>query len=338
MDSPAPYSLKQLADYIDADIEGDKDCMIDGLGTLKDAQPKQLAFYANSRYKNYLAQTSAGGVILRSSERNAYAGNKLIMADPYLGYARLTALFVGDAASSPAIHPTATIAGDVKLGADISIGPNVVIEGGSVIGSGVTLFPGCYIGKNVVIGDDTIIYANASLYDGVSLGQHCIVHSGAVIGSDGFGFAPSQDGWQKIYQLGSVEIGNGVEVGANTTIDRGALGNTVIADGVKIDNQVQVAHNVEIGEQTAIAAAAAIAGSTVIGKRCTIAGAVGIVGHLAIVDDVHVTAMTMVTKSILHSGSYSSGVPMNETRQWRKNAVRFNQLDSMARQLKLTKK
>lgn len=173
---------------------------------------------------------------------------------------------------------------------------------------------------------------------GVNIGHSCIFHSASVIGADGFGFAPSANGWQKIHQLGSVEIGDNVEIGAGTTIDRGAIDNTIIASGVKIDNQVQIAHNVEIGENTAIASSAAIAGSTVIGKRCTIAGAVGIVGHLQIADDVHITAMTMVTKSILHSGSYSSGVPMNETRIWRKNAARFNQLDAMARQLKHIKK
>jgi len=205
-----------------------------------------------------------------------------------------------------------------------------------MIASVVIIYPGCYICDNTCIGSDTMIYPNVSIYGNASIGSNTYIHSHVVIGSDGFGFAPvgdEQKRWQKVYQLGGVEIGNDVEIGAGTTIDRGALDNTIIGDGVKLDNQIQIAHNVRIGEHTAIAACVGIAGSTNVGKRCTIAGAVGIIGHLNIVDDVHITAMTLVTKSINKPGSYSSGTPLNDTVSWRKNAARFNHLDSTIRKL-----
>jgi UDP-3-O-[3-hydroxymyristoyl] glucosamine N-acyltransferase len=332
------YSLQYLADYIGASIDGDADLVIEGLATLSTATAKQLSFYANKRYKQLLASTAAGCVLLSQEDAGYFSGNKLIVANPYLAYAKLTALFVQPTSTLPSIHPSAVIAADVSLGDGVTIGPHVVIESGCQIGSGVIIYAGCYLGANTIVASNTMIYANVTLYSEVIIGEDCVLHSGCIIGSDGFGFAPTVNGWQKIHQLGGVIIGNQVEIGAGTTIDRGALENTVIEDGVKIDNQVQIAHNVRLGEGTAIAAAAAIAGSTTIGKRCTIAGAVGIVGHLTIVDDVHITAMTMVTKSISTPGSYSSGVPMNQTQQWRKNAARFNQLDSMARQLKSIEK
>ncbi len=332
------YSLQQLADYIGAELEGDADLIINGLATLQMADEQELAFYTNSRYKNYLSTTAAAGVLLNKSDRDKYQGNKLIIDDPYLAYAQLTELFIPKCINSGSIHKTAVIDNTALLGEGVTVGPYVVIESGCNIGKGSCIHSGCYIGANTHIGSNTTVYPKVTIYHNVIMGDNCIIHSSSVIGSDGFGFAPSKEGWQKIHQLGGVRIGNHVEIGASTTIDRGALEDTIIGDGVKIDNQVQIAHNVQIGEHTAIAASVAIAGSTAIGKRCTIAGAVGIVGHLSIVDDVHITAMTMITKSITAAGSYSSGVPMNTTREWRKNAVRFNQLDTIARQLKSIKK
>ncbi|MGH1486281.1 MAG: UDP-3-O-(3-hydroxymyristoyl)glucosamine N-acyltransferase [Cellvibrionaceae bacterium] len=338
-DKPS-YTLRQLADYIGADIVGDSDYRVEGLATLQDAEAQQLTFLSNKQYNKYLADTNAGCVLLKSKDQDGFQGNKLITTDPYLAYAKLSKLFLDSVSGAfkSAIHKTAVIDDDVTLGSEVNVGANVTIESGSKIGSGVHIYPGVYIGRSVTIGDNTILYANVSIYHDVSVGNSCIIHSASVIGADGFGFAPSAEGWEKIQQLGGVTIGHSVEIGASTTVDRGALGNTVIGDGVKIDNQVQIAHNVNIGERTAIAASVAIAGSTHIGKRCTIAGLVGIVGHLTITDDVHITGMTMVSKSISTPGSYSSGIPMNETRQWRKNAARFNQLDAMARQLKSIKK
>lgn len=336
LDRPS-YTLEQLANVIGASIVGDKSKTITMLASLHSATQQQLTFYTDKRFKSQLAATNAGCVLLKPDDQSLFPGNKLVSVNPYRDYAKLTQLFASPTVPD-GIHPTATIHQTVTLAEKVSIGPKVVIEEGAVVGTGVTLYPGCYIGADCIIGDNTTVYANVTLYCGTTIGQNCIVHSGAVLGADGFGFAPSETGWQKIHQLGKVVIGDHVEIGANTTIDRGALDDTIIGDGVIIDNQVQIAHNVVIGEQTAIAGAAAIAGSTVIGKRCTIAGAVGIVGHLTLADDVHITAMTLVTKSIAEPGSYSSGVPLNDTRLWRKNAARFNQLDMMARQLKLMKK
>lgn len=333
------YSLGELAEFIGAAYEGDGAFIITGLASLPEAGEQDLAFYTNSRYQAKLAATRAGCVLLHEQHKSAFAGNKLIADDPYLAYARLSGLFFRTTlAPTIAIHPSAVIADTVSLGENVSIGPNVVIEPGVVVGAGAVIGANCFVGENSHIGANSILYPNVSLYNDVRIGDDCILHSSCVLGSDGFGFAPSPDGWQKIYQLGGVRLGDRVEIGAGTTVDRGALDDTVIEDGVKIDNQVQVAHNAHIGENTAIAAATAIAGSAVIGKRCTIAGGVGIVGHIEIADDVHVTAMTMITKSITESGSYSSGVPMNDTRVWKKNAARFNQLDDMARQLRSLKK
>ncbi len=332
------YRLQELADYIGAELEGDADVIISGLATLQTATNQELAFYTNSHYKKYLSTTTAACVLLNKLDKDKFQGHKLITEDPYLAYAQLTQLFAPKPARLGSIHETAIVGDNVTLGEGVTVGPHVVIESGCNIGDGSHIYPGCYIGVGTQVGSNTTVYPNATIYHSVALGDDCIIHSSSVIGSDGFGFAPSKEGWQKIHQLGGVRIGHRVEIGAGTTIDRGALEDTVIDDGVKIDNQVQIAHNVHIGEGTAIAAAVAIAGSTIIGKRCTIAGAVGIVGHLSIVDDVHITAMTMITKSITAAGSYSSGVPMNTTREWRKNAVRFNQLDAIAKQLKSIKK
>ncbi|MEO0442151.1 MAG: UDP-3-O-(3-hydroxymyristoyl)glucosamine N-acyltransferase [Pseudomonadota bacterium] len=344
-----PFSLGQLSELIQAELQGDPSYLISGLATLKSADATTLAFYHNQRYQSDLAGTGAGCVLLSAKHQDAFSGQRLIIDDPYLAYAKLTALFAdkgvdksvdkhADKNRPSSIHPSAVLAESVSLGEQVFIGPHTVIGNHVTIGDGVRIEANVCIGDHVDIGSATLIHANATFYSHVKVGEQCIFHSGSVIGADGFGFAPSDGAWQKIHQLGGVRIGKQVEIGANTTVDRGALDDTVIDNGVKIDNQVQIAHNVNIGDDTAIAAAVAIAGSTTIGKRCTIAGACGIVGHIHIVDDVHITAMSIVTKSIKRPGSYSSGVPMNTTQQWRKNAARFNQLDSLARQLQGIKK
>jgi UDP-3-O-[3-hydroxymyristoyl] glucosamine N-acyltransferase len=325
--------LSDLANYLDCEYEGDPEFVIVKLASLKNAKKNHVTFYTDDRFKNSLDQTEAGCVLLHKSNRDKFTGNKLLSLNPYLDYARLSKLFSQNN-TSPAIHPSASIAENVILGENINIGANVVIKSGCSIGSNTQIEANTVIDIDVKVGEGTIIYSNTSIYHGASIGDYCTIHSGVVIGADGFGFARSSAGWEKIYQLGSVEIGNNVELGAGTTIDRGALDNTKIGNGVKIDNQVQVAHNVIIGDNTAIAAHTAIAGSAVIGERCTIAGCVGIVGHIEIADDVHITGMTMVSKSIKTSGSYSSGIPMSETKKWRKNAARFNQLDEIARKIK----
>ena len=333
------HSLKEIAAYIKAELEGDPEHRIHGLATLAAAENTQLAFLANKNYQKHLADTGAGCVLLSPSMSALFSGNKLVMNDPYLGFARLTALFKHPAAETIGydggnIHPTAVVHDNASIAEDVLIGPQVVVEQGVSIGNGTIIGAGCFIGKNSAIGKDTQLHANVTINPGVCIGSNVIVHSGAVIGADGFGFARDGEHWQKIYQLGGVEVGDHVEIGACSTIDRGALGNTVLEEGVKIDNQVQIAHNVRIGAHTAIAGCAGIAGSAIIGKHCTIAGGVGIVGHVTIADHVHITGMTMVSKSIDEAGSYSSGVPMLPTKKWRKNAVRFSQLDDLIRKLK----
>jgi len=332
------YSIKQLAEFIGASFEGDGDYLIYALASLPSAKENDLAFYTGSAYKKKLKGTSAGCILLQENQKEEFEGNKLLCSDPYLSYAKLTYLFRKKIKGPASIHPSAVIANDVFLGENVTIGPHVVVEQGASIGNGCSIGANSFIGEDSHIGSNSTLYTGVNIYNNVHIGESCTLHSGSVVGADGFGFAPSRDGWCKIYQLGGVRIGNQVEIGAGTSIDRGALDNTIINNGVKIDNQVQIAHNVEIGEHTAIAAATAIAGSTVIGKRCTIAGCVGIVGHITITDDVHITGMATITKSISQPGSYSSGVPMSETKAWRKNAARFNQLDDLARQLLLIKK
>lgn len=331
------YSLAQLAQYLNAELHGDPDYEIKALATLQQAGAQELSFIANPAYQKYLATTRAGALLLRPEFAGHYQGQQLRVANPYLAYAKLSALFdpqvLAASTLAPAIHPSAVIDESCQLGQGVSLGAHVVVGRNVVLGDGVRLGAGCVIGDDCHIGARTRLAANVTLYQGVSLGEDCVLHAACVLGADGFGFASSPEGWVKIHQLGGVVVGNRVEIGASSCIDRGALDDTRIEDGVIIDNLVQIAHNVQIGKNTAIAGHTAIAGSTHIGANCTIAGAVGIVGHLQITDGVHITAMTLVTHSIDKPGSYSSGTPMSQTREWRKNAARFRQLDKLADRL-----
>ncbi len=327
------YTLVELAQRISAELVGDHQHKISALATLQAATPTDLSFIANPAYKKYLPGTRAGAVICASDLAEQVIGNKLIVANPYLAYAHLTALFDKSSGQDVGVHPSAVIGKNCVLGSDIRIGANAAIGNDVSLGDGVDIGPGSVIGNNTTIGQRTRLYANVSIYHGITVGSDCIFHSGCVIGADGFGFAPSREGWVKIHQLGGVTIGDKVEIGANTTIDRGALDDTFIDDGVIIDNLVQIGHNVRLGKNTAIAAHTAIAGSTTIGNDCTIAGAVAIAGHVTLADKVHITGMSMVSSSITEAGSYSSGVPLGPTKEWRKNAARFRQLDSLATRL-----
>lgn len=327
------YLLAELAALLDAELIGDPQQEISALATLQTATAKDLTFIANPAYKKYLSTTHAGAVIIHPDLIDEFSGNKLVVKKPYVTYAKVTRYFDSHRPSFAGIHPTAVIGKNCTLGNNVSIGPNSVLGDGVVLGDDVVIGAGCYIGEDSIVGRGTQLAANVSIYHGVSIGSDCRIHSGAVIGADGFGFAPDAGEWIKIHQLGGVVIGNKVEIGACTCIDRGALDDTCIADGVIIDNQVQIAHNVSIGKGTAIAAQTGIAGTTSIGEYCTIAGAVGIVGHLSITDKVHITAMSLVTGSITESGSYSSGTALGPTKEWRKNAARFRQLDKLATRL-----
>ena len=333
------YSLKDIAEHIGADMCGDNDFRISGINTLRLASANELAFLANSAYRQDLERTKAGVVILSSEMAECYSGQMLIVANPYLGYALATALFDRAPVAAVGIHPRAVVADCANIDPSASIGPLAVIGEGVKIGANTRIGAGTIIDNNVAIGENCRIAANVSIYHSVVLGNFVTVHSGAVIGADGFGFAQHQGRWIKIHQLGGVVIGNNVEIGACTTIDRGALADTVIKDGVIVDNHVQIAHNVQVGENTAMAAFTGISGSTTIGKNCTFAGRAGCVGHITLCDGSHLTGGTILTKSLLEPGSYSSGTMFSKTREWKKNAVRFNQLDDLAQRVrKLEKK
>lgn len=328
------YTLQDLADELGANVQGDSAYLIHSLATLQSAGAGQLAFVANAKYQKYLKGTLAGAVIISPAEVGLFSGNAIVTENPYLAYAQLSQKFSAPQLSYVGISPTASVADDIQLNGEVTISPGACIARGVVLEDSVFIGPNVVIGENCHIGRGTVLNANVTLYADTHLGESCIVHSGAVLGADGFGYANDKGEWVKIAQLGGVRIGDQVEIGACTTVDRGALEHTVIHSGVILDNQIQIAHNVEIGENTAIAGCTAVAGSTKIGQRCTIAGACGITGHLEIADDVHVTAMTLVTKSIKDPGAYSSGTGFMPYRPWKKNVVRFRQLDELARRLK----
>jgi UDP-3-O-[3-hydroxymyristoyl] glucosamine N-acyltransferase len=327
------FTLADLAQRLGAELVGDPQHHITALATLQSATPAELSFIANPVYKKYLATTKAGAVLVSPELASMVPGNKLIVANPYICYAQLTPLFDSHLQRQPGIHPSAVIGENCVIGKDVHIDAQVVLADGVVLGNEVSIGAGCYIGADSQLGDRTRLHANVTIYHGVSIGTDCLFHSGSVIGADGFGFAPSSQGWVKIHQLGGVRIGNRVEVGANSAIDRGALDDTVISDGVIIDNLVQIGHNVRLGKNTAIAGHSAVAGSVTIGENCTIAGKVGIAGHLHLADKVHVSAMTLVSGSIDNPGSYSGSLPIGPTKEWRKNAARFRQLDQLTTRL-----
>jgi UDP-3-O-[3-hydroxymyristoyl] glucosamine N-acyltransferase len=327
------YTLGQLAANVQGVVKGDANLVIEKLGTLEKATQCELSFLANSKYQHYLTSTSAGAVLVKTEELAQLVENAIIVSNPYLAFARLSSLFVPITQCWSGIHNSAVVSSKATIASTAIIGPNVVIDDDADIAEGCVIGAGCVIGRGAKIGQNSRLYPNVTLYHEVVIGDACILHSGSVIGADGFGFASNQGGWEKINQLGSVIIGNHVEIGANTTIDRGAIENTQIGHGVIIDNQVQIAHNVVIGDNTAIAGCVGIAGSTRLGAFCTISGGVGILGHLTIVDHVHITAMSLVTKSILEAGSYSSGMAMEPTAKWRRSAARFRRIDGMAKQI-----
>ncbi|MCU7835856.1 MAG: UDP-3-O-(3-hydroxymyristoyl)glucosamine N-acyltransferase [gamma proteobacterium symbiont of Taylorina sp.] len=325
--------IAELSELIGAKIHGDKNVSISGIATLELAENNHLSFFSNRKYHQYLAMTQAGVVILHPDDVDQCPTNAIVTDDPYLAYAKIATFLTQKQRQKTKIAATAMIADDVDIGDNVTIGEYVIIGSGSRIADNILIKAACIIGENVNIADNTILYSNVTLYDDISIGKNSVIHSGAVLGSDGFGIAQEQGKWLKVPQLGSLIVGDDVEIGANTTIDRGAIEDTIIENGVKLDNLIQIAHNVCIGENTAIAGCVGIAGSTTIGKNCAIGGGAGILGHLSITDNVHITATSLVTKSIKNSGVYSSGTPLQENHQWHKNFIRFKQLDGMARRL-----
>lgn len=331
-------TLGQLAEALGATLQGAEALQITGLATLQEAGPGQLSFLANPQYRKYLEHSQAAAVLLKAADAEGFAGNALIVADPYLAYARISHLFDPKPKAVAGIHPSAVVAEDAQVDASACIGPFVVIESGARIAANVTLGAHCVVGARSVIGEGGWLAPRVTLYHDVIIGKRVVIQSGAVIGGEGFGFANEKGVWQKIAQIGGVTIGDDVEIGVNTAVDRGALSDTRIGDGVKLDNQIQIAHNVQIGDHTAMAACVGISGSARIGKHCMLAGGVGLVGHIDICDNVFVSGMTMVTRSITEPGSYSSGTAMQPLADWRKSAARIRQLDDMAKRLQQLEK
>ncbi len=330
--------VSELAVRFGCKVAGDKDCEVSRVGTLEKADAQSISFLSNPKYRSMLAETKAGAVILTEADLDDCHTTALVHSNPYEIYARIAAFLHPEPAAPAGIAEGAVVARSAQVDPSASVGACAVVEASAVIGARAVIGPGCVVGEGVRIGNDTRLVANVTLCHGVRLGDRTLVHPNTVIGADGFGIANTSEGWIKVPQLGAVTIGDDVEIGASTTIDRGAVEDTVIGNGVKLDNQIQVAHNVHIGDHTVIAACTGISGSTRIGKRCMIAGAVGFVGHLSICDDVVITGQTMVNRSITEPGAYSSALPMDEARQWRRNSARFRKLDEMAKRLNALEK
>ncbi|GAA3535169.1 UDP-3-O-(3-hydroxymyristoyl)glucosamine N-acyltransferase [Zobellella aerophila] len=326
-------TLEELARHLGAELHGDGRLEIHRVNTLDKAGAGNIAFLSDAKYRHLLDSTQASAVIVRPDDLPFCPVAALVMADPYLGFA-LSAQRL-DTTPQPAVdvHATAVLADDVKLGANVAIGAHAVIESGVELGDGVVIGPGCFIGKDSKLGARSRLWANVTLYHNVTLGSDCLVQSGTVIGADGFGYANNKGEWVKIPQLGGVRIGNRVEIGACTTIDRGALEDTRIADNVIIDNQCQIAHNVEIGYGTAVAGGTIMAGSLKVGKYCIIGGASVFNGHMEICDQVTITGMAMVMRPITEPGVYSSGIPLQSNKEWRKTAARVLRIDDMHKRL-----
>ena len=305
MSQTKEYTLSEIAEFTGSKIVGNKSSVVNNIATLQNATKESISFLTNKKYQKYIKTTSANAVIVATNFKIDNQKNYLVSDDPYLAYAKLTTLFKKPIFEfdNPTIHPSAVISNRSQIGNDVSIGANVVI------------------GPDCIIGNHVIIKANCSIVQDVVIGEYSVIHNGSVLGSDGFGYAPSKDGYVKIEQLGKLVIGRDVEIGASCTIDRGALDNTEIHNGVKLDNQIQIAHNVVLGENSAIAASCAIAGSTIIGKNFQMGGLSGVLGHLSVCDDVTVGAHTLITKSINKSGNYIGIMPAQNQKDWAKSSI-----------------
>ena len=326
--------LIELVRDFGGELIGDGDIQISGIGTLAAAGPGDITFLSNSRYRAQLAATRAAVVILGPQDRDATAMPRIVTRNPYAYMAKVSTLLNPLARPAPGIHASAVVDASARIAPDAAIGPHAVIAERVVVGAGAVIGANCYVGAAVEIGADTLLYSGVSIYPGCKLGQRTIVHSGAVIGADGFGLAPEDGRWLKVPQTGGVVIGDDVEIGANTTIDRGALEDTVIEDGVKLDNQIQIAHNVRIGAHSAIAACVGIAGSTVIGKHCVIGGAAMFVGHIHLVDGVTVSGGSLVSKSIETPGTYTAMWAAAPHREWLKTVAQLRRLDSLVQRVR----
>jgi len=325
------FSLGDLAVRFGLALRGEPELRVSRVATLSHADSGALSFLANPRYRRQMESTRATAVLVGPENAAGCPVAALIDPNPYLAYARIAELLYPQAPPAAGVHSTAVVSASARIAVSASVGPLAVIEDDADIGERVFVGPGCIVQRGAHVGAGSRLMSRVNVCAGVRIGRRCILHAGAVVGADGFGFAPDAGTWVKVPQVGSVQIGDDVEIGANTTIDRGAIDDTVVENGVKLDNQIQVGHNVTIGAHTAIAGCVGISGSTTIGRRCMIGGGVGIAGHLTIADDVVVTGCSLVSASIKHPGSYSSGMPTVETRMWRRMVAHLRRLDRKER-------
>ena len=331
-------TLGEISQLVGAELSGDPGRRISGVATLQNAGDGELSFLANRRYYSYLKNTKASAVLLSEKDKQHSPVDTLVVKDPYLSYVKILRHFHQSPEQVAGVHASAVISENANIDPSCHVGANVVIGDGVNIKENVYIGPGCVLDNHVMLGSGCRLVANVTLCHHVNLGNNVLLHPGVVIGADGFGIVEEDGRWLKIPQLGSVLLGDDVEVGANTTIDRGALEDTIIEEGVKIDNQVQIGHNVNVGAHTAIAGCAALAGSVKIGKRCRIGGGACINGHIEIADDVTITGMSGVANSIKEAGLYSGAMTTTDNRTWLKNTIRFVHLDELAKKiLKLEK-
>ncbi|RFC35568.1 MAG: UDP-3-O-[3-hydroxymyristoyl] glucosamine N-acyltransferase [Candidatus Nitrotoga sp. SPKER] len=329
------YSLKEIAARFGGLLLGNTETTVNQIATLENAQVGHLTFLASTKYRPLLATTNASAIIVGTTDAEATSLPRIVCDNPYVYFAKVSAFLNPSSLVVSGIHPSAVIEEGAHIDPTADIGPNVVIGADTRIGAGCVIMAGCSIGAGVTIGTDACLYPRVVVYHNCVLGNRLIAHSGVVIGADGFGIAMNEDRWLKIPQIGRVIIGDDVEIGANTTIDRGALDDTVIEEGVKLDNLIQIAHNVRIGAHTAIAGCVGIAGSAIIGRHCRIGGGTGILGHTQISDHVEISSYTMIGKSIREPGTYTGIFPFSSHKVWQKNAAQLRHLDELANKVKM---
>ncbi|MFO7542065.1 MAG: UDP-3-O-(3-hydroxymyristoyl)glucosamine N-acyltransferase [Thiobacillus sp.] len=333
-----PVTLTELVARFGGELVGDGTLVVRQVAPLDRATPDEIGFVSQDKYLSQLADTRAGAVILPVDARAATGLPRILTSNPYLYFARVSSLLNPSPRPPLGVHPAATVAPDAEVAADVSIAAGAVVGSGACIGARSVIGANCVIGDHARVGEDCLLHAHVTLYHRCEIGNRAILHSGCVIGADGFGFAPNAGGWEKIPQIGRVLIGDDVEVGACTTIDRGALEDTVVEEGVKLDNLIQVAHNVRIGAHTVIAGCTGIAGSATIGRQCMIGGAAMIIGHIEIADGSRISTNTLITKSLTKPGTYTAALPFSEHADWQKNAVHMRNLDKLVKRVKQLEK
>lgn len=323
-------TLASIVEKLGGRVSGDPATIVTQVGSLDHAGPGQIAFFSNPRYKAKLAQTRAGSVVLAPASEMLTTIPRIVADNPYAYFARLSQLFNPDPDFAPGVHPAAVVSGDARIAATARIGAGAVVETGAFIGERTQVDAGCHIGEGAHVGDECHLFPSVVIYSGTRIGSRVRLHSGVVIGADGFGIAEDAGRWIKIPQIGRVIIGDDVEVGANTTIDRGAIDDTVIGDGVKLDNQIQIGHNCQVGAHTAMAGCVAVAGSAKIGRHCTFGAGAIVLGHLSIADNVHISAATVVSRSIHKPGTYTGMYPFDDNESWAKNTAWARHLSGLA--------